>query len=98
MRIVERISAHYEVEEVMDFGRSYRWHPEQAVVECDKCGKRTTFARAKLITSIVTCGGCGARSTAGIREELLTEPLAEDEAVARPWRYWRSREGAGIPF
>lgn len=96
MRIVERIPAHYEVEAVSDLGRSYRWCPEQVVVECDKCGKRTASNRSKLITSIVTCGGCGARSTAGVREELLIEVMAEDEAV-HPWRYRRSREESGIP-
>ncbi|HZY64743.1 MAG TPA: hypothetical protein VFE21_02550 [Rubrobacteraceae bacterium] len=35
MKIVERIPAHYEVQEVEDFGRSYRWCPEQIVLECD---------------------------------------------------------------
>ena len=97
MRIVERIPAHYEVEEVSDLARSYRWCPEQVVVECDECAKRTTSNWSKLITSIVTCGGCGARSTAGVREELLVEVMAEDEA-AHPWRYRRrSSEESGIP-
>lgn len=97
MRIVERIPARYEVEEVSDLGRSYRWRPERVVVECDECGKRTASERSKLITSIVACGGCGARSTAEVREELLVEVMAEDEA-AHPWRYRRrSKEESGIP-
>ncbi len=96
MRIVERIPAHYEVKDVSDLGRSYRWCPEKVVVECDGCTKSMTFNRSQLITSIVTCGGCGARSTAGIREELLVEVLTEDEA-AHPWRYWHPREESGIP-
>ncbi len=95
MKIVERIPAHYEVQEVEDFGRSYKWCPEQIVLECDACGTRMTHDRSNLITSIVTCE-CEARSTADIREELLLEVLAEDEVI-HPWRYWRPREGAGIP-
>ena len=95
MRIVERIPAHYEVEEISDLGRSYRWCPEKVVVECGGCGKRTTLGRSQLITSIVTCG-CGVERTAGVREELLIEALTEDE-VAHPWRYWQPKEESGIP-
>jgi hypothetical protein len=96
MRIVERIPAHYEVEEVSNLGRSYRWCPEQVMVECDECTKRMTFNRSKLLTSIVTCE-CGARSTADAREELLAEQLLAEDEVAHPWRYWRSREESEIP-
>jgi hypothetical protein len=95
VRIVERIPAHYEAQEVEDIGRAYRWCPEQAVLECDACGTRETFTQSNLITSIVTCQ-CGARSSAGVREELLVEQLAEDDR-AHPWRYWHSEEDAGIP-
>jgi hypothetical protein len=95
MKIVERIPAHYAVEELNELGRGYRWCPERAIVECDACGKRTTFNRSSLITSIVTCE-CGARSTAHIRTELVDELLSEDQ-IAHPWRYWGSREGSGIP-
>ncbi len=95
MKLIERIPAHYEVEEVEDLGQVYRWCPEKAVVECGECGRRTTFNRSNLITSIVTCE-CGARSTAGIREELLAEILTKDETI-HPWRYRRSKENAGIP-
>ena len=41
MRIVERIPAHYEAQEV-EFGKSYKWCPEQVVVECGECKKRIT--------------------------------------------------------
>ena len=95
MKIVERIPAHYEVQEVEDFCRSYRWCPEQVVLECDACGTRMTHKRSNLMTSIVTCE-CEARSTADIREELLREVLTEDE-VTHPWRYWQPKVGAGIP-
>jgi hypothetical protein len=96
MRIVERIPAHYEVEEVTNLGRSYRWCPEQVVVECDGCTDRMTFNRSKLLTSIVTCE-CGARSTGSVREELLAEQLLAEDEVTHPWRFWRSREETGIP-
>jgi hypothetical protein len=95
MKIVERIPAHYAVQEVEEFGRSYRWCPEQVVLECDACGRNITDKRSNLITSIVTCE-CEARSTADIREELLREVLTEDE-VTHPWRYWQPRAGFGIP-
>ena len=78
-----------------DFGRAYKWRPEKVVVECDECGRRMIFERSNLITSTVACE-CGTRSTADIREELIVEKLAEDELV-RPWRYWQSKENAGIP-
>ena len=94
MKLIERMPAHYEVEEVEDLGDVYRWCPEKAVVKCGECGKRTTFRRSKLTTSIVTCE-CGARSTAGIREELLAEMQAEDESI-HPWRYRRPK--AGLPI
>ena len=96
MRIVERIPAQYEAQEVEDFGRAYRWCPEQVVLECGACGMRKTFNRSNLITSIVTCE-CGVRSSAGVREELLIEKLAEEDEVVHPWRYWHSEEDAGIP-
>ena len=95
MKIIERIPAHYEAEEVEDVGRVYRWRPEQLVLECGACGTRRTFKRSNLITSIVACE-YGARSTAGVREELLVEQLAEDELL-HPWRYWHSEPNVGIP-
>ena len=95
MKIVERIPAHYAVQEVDELGRTYRWCPERAVVECEACGKKTTFKRSSLITSIVACE-CGATSTAHVRAELIDEPLTEDQ-VAHPWRYWHSREETGLP-
>ncbi len=95
MRIVERIPAHYEAQEV-EFGKSYKWCPEQVVVECGECKKRITLYRSKLLSSVVTCG-CGARSTANVREELIAEQLAEDERL-HPWRYWHTSKDTGLPF
>ncbi len=95
MRIVERIPEHYETQEVEDFGRVYRWCPEQVVLECGACGTTSTFKRSNLIASLVSCE-CGARCSAGVREELRAEKPAEDERI-HPWRYWHSKENAGIP-
>jgi hypothetical protein len=96
VKIVEHIPEHYEVQEVEDLGRTYRWCPEQVVLECDACGTRMTHKRSNLVTAIVACK-CGARSTARVREELLVELLTEEE-VAHPWRYWPSRGEVGIPI
>src|SRR5436305_1482028 len=96
VKIIERIPAHYETEEVaQDLGRVYSWCPEQVVLECGACGTRVTFSRSKLIASLVKCE-CGARCSARVREELVIEKLAEEEDI-HPWRYWRSKENAGIP-
>jgi hypothetical protein len=46
--------AHYQTREV-PFGRSYKWHPERTVVECD-CGEELAFTG----TSVTTTCRCGA--------------------------------------
>jgi hypothetical protein len=92
MKIVERIPAHYEVQEVSDFGRSYRWCPEKVVLECGACRTRTTYKRVDLISSLATC-----ECSASVREELLRESLVEDERI-HPWRYWHSEESNGLPL
>jgi hypothetical protein len=51
VKIVERIPEHYEVQEVEDLGRTYRWCPEQVVLECDACGTRMTHKRSNLVTA-----------------------------------------------
>jgi hypothetical protein len=96
VKIVERIPAYYDAQEVVeDLGRAYRWCPEQVVLECDACGMRSTFKRSKLIASLVNCE-CGARCSAEVREELLVERWTEDEYL-HPWRYWHTQENMGIP-
>jgi hypothetical protein len=37
VKIIERIPAHYETQEVEDLGRVYSWCPEQVVLECGAC-------------------------------------------------------------
>jgi hypothetical protein len=96
VKIIERIPAHYETQEVEDLGRVYRWCPEQVVLQCGGCGTRKTFERSSLIASLVKCA-CGARCSARVREELIVEKLAEEKDI-HPWRYWHSKENAGIPI
>jgi hypothetical protein len=85
--VVERAEGHYEVHDV-EFGRVYRWCPEQVVVECD-CGERT------VLTGSETACRCGTDYTTILREECAASP--EDE-VLHPWRYAGDREDAGIPY
>jgi hypothetical protein len=99
MQVIERIPEHYDVEE-MPFGRAYRWSPEQVILECSKCGKRTTYKRSQVIGSEVIRCECGKGNTARIREELVMQVLDEEEYDAHhhPWRYWHTSEDSGIPF
>jgi hypothetical protein len=85
MRVIERVAEHYDVQE-MPFARLYRWSPEQVVVECSKCAKRTTHTRSEIIGSEVTSCECGEGHAARIREELVIELIDEEyEAHHHPW-------------
>ncbi len=98
MRIVERLAAHYEVEEVQ-FGKVFVWRPERVVAECE-CGKMATYERPAIVRGSVSACECGEDHTSRIREELGGEVLGEDEEDKRlhPWRYWHPTKGSGIPF
>jgi hypothetical protein len=76
-KVIERLDAHYEVQEV-PMGKVYRWCPERLLVECN-CGKRPTLA-----ASTSTCTKCGKDHALLIQEAL--EPRPEKE-IERPWRY-----------
>src|ERR687884_248491 len=86
MQVIERIPEHYDVRE-MPFGRSYRWSPECIVLECE-CGKKTTFKRSSLISSMAVCQ-CGEDRAVGIEEEVVGQMmLGEDwELAHHPWRH-----------
>ena len=88
MRIVERIAGHYDAEEV-EFGRVYTWHPECVVAECE-CGRRATLKRSDVVEDSVTACECGQDYTARIREELVSDPLDEEDKAVHPWRYWHT--------
>lgn len=89
MTVIEHTQGSYEVQDVQ-FGKVYKWRPENVVVRCE-CGERTTLTGLK-----TTCEWCGANHAAPIQEELGNWQL-EDEA-ARPWRYAGDREDTGIPY
>ena len=85
MQVIERIAEHYDVEEV-PFGRDYRWSPEQVVLECSKCGKRTAHKRSEILGSGVLRCECGKGNTARIREELVIRLIDKEyEAHHHPW-------------
>jgi hypothetical protein len=88
MRIIERVAGHYIVQE-MPFGRTYKWAPEQVVLECSKCAKRTTHKRSQIIGSEGIRCECGKCNTAAIREQLVIEVLDEEQYEAHhyPWRH-----------
>jgi DNA-directed RNA polymerase subunit RPC12/RpoP len=106
VRIHKRIAGHYAVQEV-PFGKDYRWSPETVVLECSKCGKKTTHKRSEIIDSDVISCECGNKSnTARVREELVIQQLDEEEYEAhhRPWRHdakarakQRSRDEGAYP-
>jgi hypothetical protein len=79
-RIIEDIEAHYETHEV-PFGRSYEWHPEHIIVECD-CGERFTFTA----TSTTTTCRCGTDHSGGVRDIQKREGQLPD-SIVHPWHH-----------
>jgi hypothetical protein len=90
-QIVERVKAHYEVQEV-ELGTVYIWCPESVVVECD-CEQTFTTEGAM----VASCPRCGAEHTVGVaREQGVKPPLTEEEAyrpVRREFEAWMKDEG-----
>ena len=85
MRVIERVAEHYDVQD-MPFGRDYKWSPEQVILECSKCAKRTTHKRSEIIGSEVISCECGKDDTAHIREKLVIQVIDEEyEAHHHPW-------------
>ena len=88
-RVIEIIKAQYDTLEV-PFGRSYRWHQAQVVLECD-CGEKPTFKMSALTGSRAVCV-CGADLTADSQEkrqghqpEVHGQLLEDYEATHHPW-------------
>jgi hypothetical protein len=77
-RIIEDIEAHYETHEV-PFGRTYEWHAEQIIIECD-CGERYTLTA----TSTTTSCRCGTDHGAIIRDIQKREGRLPDKTT-HPW-------------
>jgi hypothetical protein len=78
-QIIEDIEAHYETHEV-PFGRSYEWHSEHIVVECD-CGERFTLTAL----STTTCR-CGTDHGAIVRTIKKHEDRLPDKII-HPWHH-----------
>jgi hypothetical protein len=74
--VIERVKAHYLVQEV-EMGTVYTWCPESVMVACE-CGEELF-----LTASGKACGECGANHE-DIVEEVL-DVRSEDE-VEHPWR------------
>ena len=76
-KVLERLEAHYEVKDVEEMGKVYRWCPESAVVEC-ACGEELTLSAFK-----TTCLECRADHAPIVKEVLEARP--EDKGD-HPWR------------
>jgi hypothetical protein len=76
-KVIERVEAHYEVQEV-EYGKVYKWCPANVVVECT-CGEEPTISALR-----TTCGECGADHAAFVGDLLDAHP--EDKGD-HPWRY-----------
>ncbi len=79
-RIIEDIEAYYETH-VVPFGRSYEWHPEHIIVECD-CGERFTFTA----TSTPTTCRCGTDHSGVVRDIQKHEGRLPDKSI-HPWHH-----------
>ena len=73
-KVIEKVEAGYEVEEV-EFGTVYRWCPESVVIECD-CRQSFSVKGAK----DASCPRCGADYSGGVGRGLASKPLTEEEA------------------
>jgi hypothetical protein len=80
-RIIEDIAAHYETHEV-PFGKSYEWHPEHIIVECD-CGQKLLITGT---SNIPTCPQCGADYGALVHDIRYREERLRDEDI-HPWHH-----------
>ena len=80
-RIIKNIAAHYETHEV-PFGKSYEWHPEYIIVECD-CGQKLLITGT---SNIPTCPQCGVDYGYLVHDIRHREERLRDEDI-HPWHY-----------
>jgi hypothetical protein len=80
-RIIEDIAAHYETHE-FPFGRSYEWHPEHIIVECD-CGQKLLITGT---SNIPTCPQCGVDYGYLVHDIRHREERLRDEDK-HPWHH-----------
>jgi hypothetical protein len=80
-RIIKDIAAYYETHEV-PFGKSYEWHPEHIIVECD-CGQKLLITGT---SNIPTCPQCGADYGYLVHDIRYREERLRDEDI-HPWHH-----------
>ena len=80
-RIEKATPAHYETHEV-PFGRSYQWHPEYIIVECD-CGQKLHLTGT---SNLPSCPECGADYAYLVHKIRRRERQLRDEDE-HPWHY-----------
>ena len=76
--IIKDVEAHYETHE-FPFGRSYEWHPEHIIVECE-CGEKLTLT-AGSTTSVCWCG----TDHGAIIGEIQKREGRLSDRVIHPW-------------
>ena len=91
-KIIVRIEAHYEVEEV-ELGKVYKWHPAHIVLEC-QCGERLALSAST--TSCVECASDHVLAVKALKE-VSTDKHQSDQTL-HPWRYSEKGEDGGLPF
>jgi hypothetical protein len=81
-KVIERVEAHYEVQDV-EMGKVYTWRPQSVVVEC-QCGDNQTLTASKH-----ACEECGADHRPVVEEVLEAHPDEDEEGFDHPWRSLR---------
>jgi hypothetical protein len=83
-KVIERLDAHYEVQDV-EMGKVYLRRTQSVVVECEECGENQTLSASKH-----ACEECGADHQPVV-EQVLEAHANEDEEEGfdHPWRSLR---------
>ena len=89
-KVIERVQARYEVQEV-EFGKVYKWRPERIVVQCP-CGQRLS-----LTSSMTSCVECGTDHMLAVKEASTNRH--QSDQTLHPWRYSEARaDASSLPF
>ena len=81
-RIEKATPAHYEIHEV-PFARSYEWHPEHVIVECD-CGQKLLLTGT---SNLPSCPRCGLDYGSLVHEIRRREKRQLRDEGKHPWHY-----------
>ncbi len=81
-RIEKATPAHYEIHEV-PFARSYEWHPEHVIVECD-CGQKLLLTGT---SNLPSCPECGLDYGSLVHEIRRREKRQLRDEDKHPWHY-----------